>query len=92
MRAIGVREFRDQASTLLASGETLVIERHGETIGFYVPVVAVDRRRGLEALDRLNLSVKTVLDLAEIDEDELVAELSKPTPRARPASNRRPAR
>ena len=44
MRAIGVREFRDQATSLLAAGETLVIERHGEAIGFYVPIQAKDRK------------------------------------------------
>ena len=33
MRAIGVREFRDQATSILAGGETLVIERHGKPIG-----------------------------------------------------------
>ncbi len=76
MRTIGVREFRDQATTLLASGETLAIERHGEPVGFFVPIAATDRRAGLEALGRLGQSVAHVLDLAGIDEDELVRELA----------------
>ena len=59
MRAIGVREFRDQATSLLAAGETLVIGRHGEAIGFYVPIQAVDRRRGRDALGRLAASSTT---------------------------------
>ncbi len=48
MRAIGVREFRDQATALLSNGETLVIERHGEPIGFFVPINAKDRVAGRE--------------------------------------------
>lgn len=76
MRTIGVREFRDQATTLLASGETLVIERHGEPVGFFVPIVAKDRREGREALGRLGDVVASLLARAGVDEDELVRELT----------------
>ncbi len=76
MRAIGVREFRDQATSLLAAGETLVIERHGEAIGFYVPIQAKDRRRGREALGRLGTVVDDVLKRSGLDEDELIREVA----------------
>lgn len=76
MRAIGVREFRDQATTLLAAGETLVIERHGEPVGFFVPISAKDRPAGREALGRLGDVVADVLARARVDEDELVRELT----------------
>ena len=33
MRKVGVCEFKDRATALLASGETLVIERHGAPVG-----------------------------------------------------------
>ena len=49
MRAVGVREFRDQATTMMGAGETLVIERHGEPICFYVPT-ATSRRRSSGAV------------------------------------------
>jgi antitoxin (DNA-binding transcriptional repressor) of toxin-antitoxin stability system len=80
MRTIGVREFRDQATSLLASGETLVVERHGEPIGFYVPIAAKDRRAGRDALGRLGTIAADVLGRAGIDEDQLVHEI---TPRRR---------
>jgi predicted nucleotidyltransferase len=35
---IGVREFRDRATRLIASGEVLAIERHGSLVGYFVPV------------------------------------------------------
>lgn len=75
MRSVGVREFRDQATTIMASGETLVIERHGEPIGFFVPITAKDRRAGREALGRLGAVVGDVLDAAGIDEEDLVREV-----------------
>ena len=82
MRAIGVREFRDQATSILAGGETLVIERHGEPIGFFVPITAKDRRGGRVALGRLSALLNDVTERAGLDEDELVKEIS-PKRRAR---------
>ncbi len=76
MRAIGVREFRDQASSILAGGETLVIERHGEPIGFFVPITAKDRRAGRDALGRLGGLVDDVIARSGLDEDDLVREVS----------------
>lgn len=77
MKSIGVREFRDQATTLLASDETLIIERHGEAIGFFVPIVAKDRRAGRRALGRLAHVVDDVLTQAGIEEDDLVRSIAK---------------
>jgi antitoxin (DNA-binding transcriptional repressor) of toxin-antitoxin stability system len=77
MRAVGVREFRDQATSLMAKGETLVIERHGEPIGFYVPIAAKDRKAGRKALGRLGAAVEALLVAAGVDEDELVTEVGR---------------
>jgi antitoxin (DNA-binding transcriptional repressor) of toxin-antitoxin stability system len=76
MRAIGIREFRDQASSILAGGETLVIERHGVPIGFFVPITAKDRRAGRDALGRLAGLVDDVIARSGLDEDEIVREIS----------------
>ena len=76
MRSIGIREFRDQATQLMASGETLIVERHGEPIGFFVPIVAVDRKAGDTALGRLGRVVDQVLEKTQLTEDQLVKELA----------------
>lgn len=76
MRTIGIREFRDKASSILAGGETLVIERHGEPIGFFVPITAKDRPIGREVIGRLGRLVDELVCRSGIDEDELVREIS----------------
>lgn len=75
MRSVGVREFRDQATSMMGSGETLVIERHGEPIGFFVPISAKDRGGGREALGRLGNLIEDLLEQTGVDEDELVREV-----------------
>jgi antitoxin (DNA-binding transcriptional repressor) of toxin-antitoxin stability system len=77
MRAVGVREFRDQATTMMGAGETLVIERHGEPIGFYVPITAKDRKAGRRALGRLGAAVEKALSAAGVDEEELISEVGR---------------
>jgi antitoxin (DNA-binding transcriptional repressor) of toxin-antitoxin stability system len=77
MRAVGVREFRDQATTMMGAGETLVIERHGEPIGFYVPITAKDRKAGRKTLGRLGAAVENLLAAAGVGEDELADEVGR---------------
>ncbi len=77
MRTVGVREFRDQATSMMGAGETLVIERHGKPIGFFVPVTATDRRAGRQALGRLGAALEPILEATGLEEDEFVAELSR---------------
>jgi len=77
MRSVGVREFRDKATSMMGSGETLVIERHGEPIGFFVPVTAKDRKAGRKVLGRLGAGVDAVLRTADVTEDELVEEITR---------------
>ncbi len=75
MRHVGIREFKSQATTMLAAGETLVIERHGTPIGFFVPIEAKDRQEGRDALGRLGRLLDTLSARAGVDEDELVREI-----------------
>jgi hypothetical protein len=61
---------------MMGSGETLVIERHGQPIGFFVPVTAKDRKRGRKALGRLGAAVDSILQTAGMTEDEIVEEVA----------------
>ena len=75
MRHVGVREFKTHATSMLSCGETFVIERHGEPIGFFVPIRAKDRKGGHAALARLDKAVLEVLEQTGLGEDDLVEEV-----------------
>lgn len=77
MRSVGVREFRDQATTLMKLGETIRIERHGKPVGFFVPVPTPkhNRREIDESLDRVGEVVERVLAQTGLDEEDLVRAL-----------------
>ena len=77
MRSVGVREFRDQATTLMKLGETIRIDRHGKPVGFFVPVPTPkhDRREIDESLDRVGEVVERVLAQTGLDEEDLVRAL-----------------
>jgi hypothetical protein len=77
MKDVGVREFRDHASSYLSGDEPLAVRRHGRVLGFYVPV-----RRKSEA-EELRAALREARDsLAELrresglSEEELVEDLT----------------
>ncbi len=78
MRSVGVREFRDQATTLMKLGETIRIERHGKPVGFFVPVPSPkhDHREIEESLAQLGDVVERVLAQTGLDEEDLVRSLA----------------
>jgi predicted nucleotidyltransferase len=49
-RHIGVREFRDKATRLIASGDVLAIQRHGSVVGYFVPVPRASDLQHVEAV------------------------------------------
>jgi antitoxin (DNA-binding transcriptional repressor) of toxin-antitoxin stability system len=72
MNHVGIREFKDNATTLLSSGETFVVERHGKTVGFYIPIEAKDRAAGRAALNELENVMRGILDRTRLTEEELL--------------------
>ena len=78
MRSVGIREFRNHATTLMKLGETIRIERNGKPIGFFVPVPEPKRSREeiRESLDRVGEVVQRVLDRTGWDEEDLVEALA----------------
>ena len=76
MRSVGVREFRDHATKLIGAGETLVIERHGEPVGFFVPIIAKGpTRRGAGARATGRSGSPKCSRETGLTEDELVSEI-----------------
>ncbi len=71
MKRVGIREFRDHATLYLSDDEVLVIERHGQTVGFYIPTGASRQESFVQALGRLEETVQRVLTETELSEEEL---------------------
>jgi len=76
MKHVGVREFRDKATHYLKLGEPLAIERHGEVIGYYLPVRKdpEEVRRKLEAFER---ALERFLEEGGLTEEEFVELIEK---------------
>jgi antitoxin (DNA-binding transcriptional repressor) of toxin-antitoxin stability system len=73
---IGVREFRERIATYLESGSPVAVTRRGETLGVYVPT---RRKRSKTAdLSELKAAAERLAEaLADVNEDELVAEFKQ---------------
>ena len=54
----------------------MVVERHREPVGLFVPISAKDRLTGREIINRLGKLVNDLVCRSGIDEDELVREIS----------------
>lgn len=54
----------------------MVIERHGEPIGFFVPVTAKDRQAGREVLGRLGAAVDASVAATGLTGDEVSDEVA----------------
>lgn len=72
---IGVREFRDKASHYLSKGEALAIEKHGEVIGYYIPVKRDEEARK-NALKAFEAKLGAFLEETGLSEDELAESLT----------------
>ncbi len=76
MRDVGVREFRDRASSYLSGGEPLAVRRHGRLLGFYLPVKRkCDDEELRAAVEDLRESLAEIQRATGLSEDELVEEL-----------------
>lgn len=72
LRNVGVREFRDHATTYLSGSDPVAVSKHGRVIGFYVPLRR-DEDEVQRAVAKLGETVGQVLSESGLSEDELVA-------------------
>jgi PHD/YefM family antitoxin component YafN of YafNO toxin-antitoxin module len=75
---VGVREFRENlAAYLLESDAPVVVTRHGDTVGFYIPA----RRRRSEtertALKEAAARLQKMLAAERISEEEIVGDFRR---------------
>ena len=72
MKRVGVREFKDKATALIAEEKGLVIEKHGKPVGFYIPIVEKDKAKAKEAAEKLERTIENVLERTGMTREELV--------------------
>lgn len=75
---VGIREFREKlANYLLQSDKPVVITRHGDTVGYYLPA----RRRRSEAeradLKEAAVRLQDMLIAEGVTEDEIIADFKR---------------
>ena len=68
---VGIKEFRDKATQLLARDEPFLIERHGEVIGYYTPLKKKDPQKAREAFEKLNETMDKAAQEAGMTVEEL---------------------
>ncbi len=73
MRHVGIREFRDNATTLLYSGEKLVVERHGQAIGYFIPVRHKTPEQSRLLLEEFDALLEGILERNGLSEDEFAS-------------------
>jgi antitoxin (DNA-binding transcriptional repressor) of toxin-antitoxin stability system len=70
MKHVGVREFRDHATTYLSGSDPIAVTKHDRIIGVYVPMKR-DEEKVRQAIDNLERTVNQVLEETGLTEDEL---------------------
>ena len=71
MRKVGIREFRDNATKLLAEGGTFRIERHGHPVGYFIPIRRKDTDEADAALSHLAATIERAMREGDLSEDDL---------------------
>ncbi len=72
VKHVGVRELRGDLAEKLKGSEPIIIKRHGQVLGIYVPVQQVDRAKVAEALDQFHAAIERLLSESDITREELV--------------------
>lgn len=71
---IGVRELREKFSLILESSETIEITKHGQTIGFFIPIPKRPGQAQRDALLEAGRRMDEELIRLGLKEDELLEE------------------
>lgn len=70
LKNVGVREFRDHATTYLSGPDPIAVSKHGRVIGFYIPLDR-DEDEVQRVVAKLGQSVQRILHESGMSEDEL---------------------
>ncbi len=75
VKHVGVRELRGDLAEKLKGSEPIVIERHGQVLGIYLPVQPLDREKLEAAYNEFQAALEEVLRQTGMTREELANEL-----------------
>ena len=74
---IGIRELRDKLASYMESTVPIEVTRHGQTVGFYIPVPRRPGQAEREALLEAGRRMQAELTRLGLTEEELVANFKR---------------
>jgi prevent-host-death family protein len=75
---VGIREFRENlANYLLQTDKPVVITRHGDTVGYYLPARRTRSESERAALKEAALHLQKILAAEGINEDEVIEDFKR---------------
>ena len=75
---VGIREFRENLATYLLESDTpVVVTRHGDTVGYYIPARKTRSDADREALREAVQQLQKMLRAEGISEDEIVSDFAR---------------
>jgi len=74
---IGIRELRDKLASYMESTVPIEVTRHGQTVGFYIPVPRRPGQAEREALLEAGRRMRAELARLGLTEEELVADFKR---------------
>jgi antitoxin (DNA-binding transcriptional repressor) of toxin-antitoxin stability system len=74
---IGIRELRDKLASYMESTVPIEVTRHGQTVGFYIPVPKRPGQAEREALVEAGRRMQAELARLGVTEEELVADFKR---------------
>ncbi len=74
---IGIRELRDKLASYMESSVPIEVTRHGQTVGFYIPVPRRPGQAEREALLEAGRRMQAELARLGVTEEELVADFKR---------------
>lgn len=74
---VGIREFRADLTGYIAASAPVAVTRHGQTVGYFIPVQVQRAEADLEALRKAGRLLDELLSAQGVDAENLVADFKE---------------
>lgn len=68
---MGVRQYRQDIPRVIREGQPIVIERHGQPVGLYIPIKQRNHDKEARLMQELADSLKELWEASGLSEEEL---------------------